>query len=306
MRCAPIGWADHRAVQGVAQQVDEDTLFLAKVTTMIIFAAILVVVVFEAQVSVDAGHVGVVTQYGRVTGTTFAPGLHFKTPFTQQVVDMNVQVQKDQTASTAASEDLQTVDTTVAVNYHLNPKDAGTVYQNIGIGYQDTVIAPSIQEVIKAVTAQYTAGQLITRRAIVQSAMQDALTTRLAQDYIVVDNLSIINFAFSDAYNQAIERKQVASQNVLTAQQTLDQARVDAQQQVVTAQAQAQAAIAKANGAATAQIITAKANAASQALQLKTLNATYLEKIFLDKWNGTLPQYLSGSLPFLTIPAPAK
>ncbi len=283
--------------------MDKGTLYIAKVVTVLVFVVILIMIVYEAQVSIEAGHVGVVTQYGRVTGTTFSPGLHFKTPFTQQVVDMNVQIQKDQTASTAASQDLQTVDTTVAVNYHLNPKDAGTVYQTIGVGYADTVIAPSIQEVIKAVTAQYTAGQLITRRAIVQSAMQEALTSRLAQDYIVVDNLSIINFAFSDAYNAAIERKQVASQNVLTAQQTLDQARVDAQQQVVTAQAQAQAAIAKANGAAQAQIITAKANAASQALQLKTLTPLYLAYQSLLRWDGRLPQYMSGALPFITIPS---
>jgi regulator of protease activity HflC (stomatin/prohibitin superfamily) len=283
--------------------MSKDNAYLAKVVTFFVFAIILVVVAYEAQVSIEAGHVGIVTQYGRVTGTTFGPGLHFKVPFTQQVVDMNVQIQKDQSSSTAASKDLQTVDTTIAVNYHLNPKDAGTVYQNIGVGYQDTVIAPSIQEVIKAVTAQYTAGQLITDRAHVQIAMQDALTTRLAQDYIVVDNLSITNFAFSDAYNAAIERKQVASQNVLTAQQTLDQARVDAQQQVVTAQAQAQAAIAKADGAAKAQIITAKANAESQALQLKTLTPLYLQYQALLHWNGILPQYLSGSLPFLTIPS---
>ena len=259
----------------------------------VILLIILVLGLLSSCAQVPNGNIGVVTQFGAATGAEFHPGLHFKLPFVQDVATFNTQIQLDQSSSVeAATSDLQTVQTTVAVNFHPDPSQISTIFQRVGTDYKATIIDPAILESVKAVTARYTAAQLVTERAIVKQNIDDVLIQRLAPYNILVDTINITNFHFSDAFNNAIEAKQVAAQAVLTAQQQLDRAKIDAQQQVVTAQAAAQA-----------QIVTAQANAKAQELQQKSLTSLYIQYQALQKWNGVLPQYNSGALPFLTIPS---
>ena len=240
----------------------------------VVVVVLLVVSLCMSFYQVPAGSVGVVTTWGAVTRTV-DPGLGMKWPIAQSVHKMSIQVQKDQVDCSAASQDLQLVTSKIAVNYHLDALKALYIYQTIGLGYQDTVISPAIQNAFKAITAHYTAEQLITKRDEVRSKAEEELVSVLAKYNIVIDGVNIVNFDFSPEFNAAIEAKQVAQQQVETAKQTLAKSVVEAQQQVAVAQGQADA---------------------QKALKdTGSLTPEYLEFVFLNKWNGVLPLSMGGN-----------
>ncbi len=231
--------------------------------------------------TVPAGFVGVVTRFDAVARVV-QPGFGVKIPFVENVVKMDVRTQKDQTDAAAASSDLQQVTSTIAVNYNLDPTYASTVYQTVGTDYADILIAPAIQNIFKATTAQFTAEELIDQRENVRATAEAALKTQLAQYHVIVQNFNIINFNFSDQFNQAIEAKQVAQQQVETAKQLLAKAQVDAQ-----------TAVAQAQGQADAQKALRDAG---------SLTPEYLEFLAIQKWDGRLPTVVAGSTtPFIDL-----
>ena len=234
----------------------------------------------QALYVVPAGNVGVVTRWGAVNRVV-APGLGIKIPLVEVVHRMSVQTQKDEVQASSASSNLQTVSAIIAVNYHLDGIYATQVYQTIGRNYQQIVVAPAIQNAFKSATARYTAENLIKQREQVRIDAETELQKQLEPYHIVVENFNIINFDFSPEYNASIEEKQVMEQNVQTAKLELEKARVSAEQKVVEAQAQADA---------------------QKALQdTGALTPEYLQYLFLTKWNGILPQVISGATPVFDI-----
>lgn len=242
-----------------------------------IFLFILIVIGFMSIGTVDSGDRGVKTRFGKVVGV-IDPGLYFKAPLIESVHEMDVQTQKEQTDAQAASSDLQDVKTTVAVNYRLNAEKIGDLYTNIGIDYKGRVIDPAIQEVVKAVTAKYSAEQLITKRPEVTDAIKAQLSEKMALYDISVDTVSIVNFDFSTSFSQAIEAKVTAEQNALAAKNKVEQANYEA------------------------QAIKIKSEAANNEkyIQLQTLE---VQRAAVEKWDGHLPtQMIPGSsLPFINI-----
>ena len=253
---------------------------LIKIGIEIVVGIILVIILWPFG-AIKAGNVGVVTRFGAINRVV-DPGVYVKIPLVEHVNVMNTQTQKDQQTAQAASQDLQTVSSTIAVNYHLDGQHAPDVYQKIGVNYQDTVVTPAIQDTFKSVTAQYTAEQLITERENVRSSAQSELTAKLTPYYIIVDNFNIVNFDFSSDFDSAIEAKQVAQQNVETAKQQLAKAQVDAQTAVATAQGQADA---------------------QKALKdTGGLSPEYLEFLAISKWDGNMPTYWGGgAMPFVNV-----
>lgn len=246
-----------------------------------VVGAILLIVMLVLSVNiVPAGHVGVVTRWGAVNRVIY-PGMSFRIPIAEWVVQMDVRTRKDQVDASAASRDLQTVTSTIAVNYHLDGQYAVAVYQNVGTGYQDILIAPAVQNIFKATTAKFTAEELITNREAVRIQAEEALTEQLAQYHVIVENFNIVNFDFSAEFNAAIEAKQVAQQQVETAKQKLAQAEIDAQAAVAQAQGQADAQAALKNTGA--------------------LTPEYLEYLALTKWDGRLPSVVGGASPFIDV-----
>ena len=108
----------------------------------------------------------------------------------------------------------------VALNYHVIPDEANLVYQTIGLQFKERIIDPAIQEVMKAVSARYTAEELITKRPAVSSEMKEAIKSRLIESNIAVDAFSIMDFSFSQTFTDAIEAKQTAEQNALKAKRS--------------------------------------------------------------------------------------
>ncbi len=140
---------------------------------VLIIGAILVFFLFLSPfVQVGAGERGVVLNFGAVQDTVLDEGLHFRMPIMQKVAIMDVKVQKAVTDAASASADLQDVTSSVALNYHVVPDKANVVYQTLGVEFKERIIDPAIQEVMKAVSARYTAEELITKRPAVSEAMR--------------------------------------------------------------------------------------------------------------------------------------
>jgi regulator of protease activity HflC (stomatin/prohibitin superfamily) len=200
---------------------------------------------------------------------------------------MDVKIQKARTDATTSSSDLQDVDLSVALNYHILPDKANKVYQTIGTEFKERIIDPAIQEVMKAITARYTAEELITKRPLVSAEMKEALTLRLIESNIAVDAFSIINFSFSQTFTEAIEAKQTAEQNALKAKRDLDRIKVEAEQTIAAATAEAEA------------LRLQKMNISPDLIELRKIEANLKA---IEKWNGVLPEVTgAGAVPFIGV-----
>lgn len=247
-----------------------------KIRTVVISIIILVILLIVAFVSitiVPAGNKGVLLNMGAVSGKVLDEGLNFHIPFFQQVEVIDVRMQKYEVSeNSSASKDLQTITTAIAVNYRIDSSKVNELYKNIGMSYESTVISPAIAECLKAVTAQYTAEELITKRAEVSDVMKEFLQKKLNDKYIFVDSFNVTNFEFSQAFNNAIEEKQIAEQNALKAQYDLTRIETEAKQAVVQAQGEAE----------------------SMKIKNEQITQNIIMLEFIQKWDGKLPYYMGG------------
>ena len=231
---------------------------------------------------VGAGQRGVVLNWGAVSDTVLEEGFHILMPVMQKVKIVNIQTQKEELDVEAYSKDIQTVTTTIALNYHVMPDTVNKLWQELGEYYIYTIVDPAIQESVKAATAQFTAQELIEKRPELKQLIKEKLAERLNGKYIHVDEFSIVNFQFSQSYEIAVEEKQVAQQEALKAENDLVRIKVEAEQQVTKATAEAES-------------IRIQAEALRQNNDLIDLRA-------VEKWNGVLPYYMMGeTTPFLNI-----
>ncbi len=255
------------------------TTGIPKKLTGIVIAAVValiaIIVVCNCFTVIEAGHTGVVLTFRAVEEKTLEEGIHFKAPFVQSVVQMNNRTQKVETEGSASSKDLQIISYVVAVNFHVNDSSSASLYQNVGMDYSSVIIVPAIQESIKAVTAQYTAEELITKRQTVGEQIKTALSEKINQYGLTVEIFNIVNFDFSEEFNDAVEAKQTAQQNALKAEQDLARIEVEAQQKITQAQAEAESI----------KLI-------QEAL---STSPDYVEYIKWSKWDGELPTVMGDS-----------
>ena len=250
-----------------------------KIIVGVCVALLLIVAISIASITiVPAGHKGVTLNMGAVTGAVMNEVINFKIPFVQNAEIIDVRVKKYESKdNSSASKDLQTIKSSIAVNYRVNQDHVADLYQKIGMSYESTVINPAISECIKSVTSRYTAEELITKRTEVSEEMKKFLQKKLSEKYILVDSFNIINFDFTDAFNTAIEEKQIAEQNALKAKYDLERIKTEAEQAVTKAKGEAEA-------------MKLKNEQISQ-------NIIYLE--FIDKWDGKMPTYYGSDNLFL-------
>lgn len=243
-----------------------------------VVAVLAIGLIFSSLTIVDAGERAAVTRLGAYN-RTLPPGLHWITPFgIENSTTFDVRTQKEQTEASAASKDLQTVNTTVAVNFNVDPEKIGDLYVRIGTEYKSRIIDPAVQEVVKAATARYTAEELLTKRALVTDEIQTLLAQRLGANDIMVSAVSLVNFNFSSTFNAAIEAKVTAEQNALAEKNNLAASQFKAQ----------------------AIRITSEAANNEKYIQLQQLE---VEKAAIEKWNGILPTQMipNATLPFLNL-----
>jgi len=274
--------------------------FAVKSKKLTIIAAIvtfivIIVLMSESVVIVQAGHRGVVLYVGAVENRVLGEGVHFIIPFAEQVIQLEVRTLKFQADASAASNDLQEVATVIALNYHIDPSKANIIYQQLGADYADRIIAPTIQESVKASVAKFNAEQLITQRETAKGVIAQAIRNTLSARDITVETIFITDFKFSESFSTQVESKVVAFQKYLTEQNNLKAIQVIANQTVVQAQAQARANVARASGEAQAiKLITEQLRQSPQYLQWQAIN----------RWNGQMPYALgSGAFPFFQLPS---
>lgn len=267
--------------------------------TAAVIAAAAVIIVGSAATIVPAGHTGVIVTLGEVSQNVLDEGFHFKLPFIQSVQNVSNKIQVYETPASAVSKDLQTVSSTIAVNYRLVSGKSAEMYQNVGMDYQTVLITPVVQECMKAATAKYTAEQLITERTAVGDEVKAELDNKLNDYGIYIEKFNIVNFDFSAEFNAAIEAKQVAEQNLIKTQ-------TEQKQQIVIAEAEAKKKVIAAN--AEAEAILAKAEA--QADANRKIEASLSNKVLMynqiDKWNGVMPKVTSGNNGSLMIEIPVE
>ena len=158
-----------------------------KILAAVVTIVVIVIVMFESVVVVQAGHRGVVLYVGAVENRVLGEGIHFIIPFAEQAIQMEVRTLKFQALASAASNDLQEVQTTIALNYHVSPSQANIIYQQLGANYSDRIIAPTIQESVKASVAKFNAEELITKRATAKAVIAQAISNTLTARNIVVE-----------------------------------------------------------------------------------------------------------------------
>jgi regulator of protease activity HflC (stomatin/prohibitin superfamily) len=267
-----------------------------KIAAAVVTIIVIIVIMAESIVIVEAGHRGVVLYLGAVENRVLGEGVHFIAPFLEQVVPMEVRTQKFQAEASAASNDLQEVQTVIAVNYRIDPTEANKIYQTLGVNYGDRVISPTIQESVKASVAKFNAEDLITKRETAKSVIANAIRSTLAANDIQTQNVFITDFKFSDAFASQIEQKVVAFQKYLTELNNLRSVSVVANQSVAQAEGQARATAAKATGESQAiKIITSQLRESPEYLQWQAIS----------KWNGQMPYAVgTGGLPFFQLPLP--
>jgi len=271
---------EEKAEQKAAKKAERRAMTI--LVSAVVITILAIITLFSSMRFVGTGEVGVVTQYGRVTGRELTEGFSWVLPWgLNSVTKYDIKVQKEQTEGVAAAtKDLQDTNATVVLNYQLERGKVSNIHQSIGKTYDDKLIAPATQEVFKAATANYTAAETITQRPALKADVVAALKDRLEPYGITVLDVSLTNFAFSEAFNDAIEQTQIANQEVIKAKNELEKAKVDAER----------------------EITKAKAAAEAQRLQQQTLTDELLEKQWIEKWDGKLPTYVGDGANFY-IPA---
>lgn len=250
-----------------------------KIVSRIVIGLFALIILFGTFGTIGAGERGILLQFGAVKDKVFDEGLYIKIPFVQQVVKIDVKIQKDEIPATASSKDLQIVTSRIALNYHLAPESVNRIWQEVGKNYNTRIIAPAIQESVKAETAKFTAEELITKREVVKEQIKANLAKRLLENFIIVDEFNIIDFDFSATFNEAIEAKVKAEQLKLKAEMDLERIKIEADQKIAEAEGKAKA-------------IRIEAQALLQ-------NPKVVELRWIEKWDGKVPQYWGQASPFI-------
>ncbi len=262
----------------------KDAPKIVKMLISVVFGILILIVLLNAFrffIVIDQGERGVLLAFGHAKAI-YEPGLHFQIPIAHRVVVFDVRTKKDQVEAGAASKDLQLVQTTIALNYHVDPSAVDKLYQEVGTEYESRIISPAIQESVKASTAKFTAEELITKRSLVKEDTRQNIADRLSYYHIIIDDFSIVDFSFSSEFDESIEAKQTAVQQALKAENDLRRIEIEAKQRIETAKAEAES-------------IRIQAEALKQ-------NADLIQLKAVEKWNGILPTYMMGnSIPLINL-----
>ncbi len=275
------------------------------IAVIAVIAVFAIIAIFASVKIVPAGCTGVVTTFGEVSDTSLTEGLHFVIPFAQKVEIISNKIQIYETTADAVSKDLQSVSTKIAVNYRIRSEASARIFRDIGVDYKDVILMPTVQEGMKSVCAKYNAEQLISQRASVAEEIKVELEGKVSEYGIEIEKFNIVNFDFSKEFNEAIEAKQVAEQNLIKTRTEQNQAIVvaeaEAKKKVIQAEADAQNRVITAE--AEAKAIKAKADAQAEANKTisASLNPSLIQYQTLEKWNGVLPKVAGSANPLVSL-----
>lgn len=267
----------------VRAQPNSEGVVFGCATAGVFAALMLVVVFFGALVQISVGEIGILREWGAIdvaNPKTLGPGIHWKMPLKDDVVEFSTQVQRaDIEKIGGASRDGISVETHLVVNYRIDGKSAPLILQDVGTDYVNRILAPAVQQAYKDVSGNYAALEMIQNRQQFADEAQKILAEKVRAYHLIVDSLSILNLEFPQSFDEALQATQVANQNRIKAQQDNERAKIEAD----------------------TAVIQARGIAAAQKEQATTITPEFLQLQAIQKWDGHLPQYLSpgAALPFL-------
>lgn len=236
-----------------------------KVFIISLVVVFILITIFSSFQIIESGEVGLKVRFGKIVDSSLNEGLNLKIPYIEQIKKVNIKVQKSEITVESSTKDMQTIMTTIAVNYRVDSKKASSLYRTVGNNYESTVLEPAIKESIKSAIAQYNAEEITTKRSEVSGNCLTALQEKVEKYGIVVEDFNLTDFSFSAEYTKAIEEKQVAEQK-------LQKTKLEAEAKIVEAEA------------------TKKAND----LLKQSLTDELIAKQFIEKWDGKLPETYAG------------
>lgn len=265
-----------------------NTKKVIKISVIAIVAIFALITLFSSFTTIKSGEIGLKSRFGEIVSQTTQEGIQFKVPFVEKVTKVNMKVQKADVTSSSATKDLQDVSISFAINFQLSPEKVMDLYKKIGQNYVEIILQPATQEALKNVTSKYTAEELITKRSEVSQQIIEELSAKVGKYGIIINELNIIDLNFSEAYNKAIEDKQVAEQEVKKAQQELEKTKIEAEKKVAEAKAEADA------------LKLQKEEITPELLELRRIEAQLKA---IEKWSGNLPTTITGSdgIPFIDL-----
>ena len=265
---------------------------------------LLVAVLLSCVTVVPTGYTGILTTFGRVENRTISAGAHLILPW-QNVVKMDNRTQKVQITTEAFSSDIQQVNLQLSVNYCIDQETAQELYRTVGTNYYENVMYPRVLENTKAVFSQYTAENLIAKRNSLSDLIAESTSTDMKRYGITIVSIAIEDIDFTDAFTTAVEAKQVAAQNKLTAeteqaQKTMEE-EATARRAVIAANAEAEKAVIAAN--AELEVVKIQAEASLYAGEKEaemnkriseSLTEPLIQYYWIKQWDGKLPTTVLG------------
>ena len=270
------------------------------------FVALIVVIIlaFSMIKTVPTGYTGILTTFGKVEPNTVSAGVHVIAPW-QKIVKLDNRTQKVSVETDTFSKDIQQVKVSLAVNFCIDQATAQELYKTVGVNYYESVVLPRILENVKAVVAEYSAENLVAKRG----ELSDEILTRLTDDAaaygINIISISVEDIDFTDEFTDAVERKQVATQNKLAAeteqaQKTMEE-QAAADRAVISAKAKAEQDVIAAN--AELEVTKIQAEAALYAGEkeaemnkriAESLTPNLVKYYYIKQWEGVLPKTVLG------------
>jgi len=274
--------------------------------------AVIVIYILWPFYSVPTGSRGVVTQFGKIVGIE-GEGLAVLPPW-RKLSNFSIRAERaDIENAEGSTSDTQPVKVSMTVRYSIATDRVAEVFEKYSHdGNMSSYVQTATQEIFKAVTAKYSAPDLIAQRAKVSSDINAALREKLALYGAQVINIDMRNFSFSDSYMHAINDKVTQEQLRLAAENKLKTVEAEQKQKVAIAEAEASARKAQSDGEAYANLTIAKAQAEAlrvqnaalaQSKEVLELRRIEVEKIKAEKWDGALPTaiYAGAPIPFLNV-----
>ncbi|MBA2253986.1 MAG: prohibitin family protein [Chloroflexi bacterium] len=232
---------------------------------------------------VPAGSVGVVKHWQTVDDNEASPGISLQIPFATDIVVVDTRVQAIPFERLgAASREYQDVFLTGVLNIHVAPQFASDIYQNIGLDYRDKVVIPFYANIVKEIVPQFGVAEVLPQREQIRIRTVEKLKAKLEPLGIIVDDVALANVDFNDAYNQAIQNKQVQELQVATERNILEQRKVQAEQAKAAASGEAQAQVERAKGDAESVRLHAQAEADANRLIGASLTEQVLRSRQID------------------------
>ena len=236
-----------------------------KVSILFFIGLFVIATVLSSFQTIESGEVGLKVRFGKIVDSSLNEGLNLKIPYIEQIKKVNIKVQKSEITVESSTKDMQTIMTTIAVNYRVDSKKASNLYRTVGNNYEITVLEPAIKESIKSAIAKYNAEEITTKRSDVSANCLKALQEKVLKYGIIVEDFNLTDFSFSQEYTKAIEEKQVAEQK-------LQKTKLEAE----------------------AKIVEAEATKKSNDLLKQSLTDELIAKQFIEKWDGKLPETYAG------------